>query len=93
MANSEKIIRAVMKAEYIKDVGVIGKRAAKAIVADKEREREMKERFTRFKKRVLIKMWRTLKAESGYRMTKGYIPDQDITLRELMNAHEERVKR
>ena len=52
----------------------------------------MKERFTRFRKKVLIKMWRTLKAESGYRMTTGYIPAQDIILRELMNAHEKRVK-
>ena len=47
----------------------------------------MKERFTRFRKKDLIKMWRTLKAESGYRITKGIY---DCTLRELMNQHEKR---
>ena len=51
----------------------------------------MKERFTRFRKRALIKMWRTLKAESGYRMTKCTISRGDCTLRELMDQHESRV--
>ena len=54
----------------------------------------MKERFTKFRKRDLIKMWRTLKAESGYRRTLAYDKPTkwDCSLRELMDAHEERVK-
>ena len=62
----------------------------------------MNERFSKFKKADLIKMWRTLKIESGYRMTiaaRYAIRDNegnaksnwDCSLRELMDRHEERV--
>jgi len=47
------------------------------------------ERFSHFRKKELIKMWRTLKAESGYRTTLG--AGYNCTLRELMNQHEERA--
>ena len=49
----------------------------------------MNERFTRFRKIDLIKMWRTLKVESGYRKCTTLF--DDCTLEELMNRHEERV--
>ena len=51
----------------------------------------MKERFVRFRKKELVKMWRTLKAESGYRVCCGWMPSMNITLRKLMDEHEERV--
>jgi hypothetical protein len=51
----------------------------------------MKERFAKFRRKELIKMWRTLKTESGYRIYRGPIASMNTTLRELMDNHEERV--
>jgi len=39
------------------------------------------------------KMWNTLKAESGYRVTKNFANKDDVTLRELMERQERISKR
>lgn len=57
----------------------------------KHKSLQCNERFTKFRKRNLIKMWRTLKAESGYRQTISGFPNHQQTLRELMDIHEERM--
>ena len=50
----------------------------------------MNERYVEFTQNDFIKMWRTLKAESGYRETKC-MTGETQTLEKLMDAHEERV--
>jgi len=53
-----------------------------------------KECYTKFSKKDLIKMWRTLKAESGYRDTIGVATSlgiQDCSLRYLMDNMEKRT--
>ena len=54
-----------------------------------------KEQYTKFSKKDLIKMWRTLKAESGHRDTIApwsmYYPKTDCSLRTLMDNMEKRT--
>ena len=51
----------------------------------------VKERFTKFRKKDLIKMWRTLKAESGDRQTHIMPRLDEASIRQLMNRMEERT--
>lgn len=48
------------------------------------------ERFTKYRRRDLIKMWRTLKDESGYRDTVGFAGTDCVSLRTLMDRMEDR---
>ena len=56
-----------------------------------------KELYTKFSKKDLIRMWRTLKAESGHRDTiSGWVmfyPNSDCSLRTLMDSMEKRIIR
>lgn len=53
----------------------------------------MKEQFTKYSRRSLIRMWRTLKAESGCLVCFGYgVPDSGQSLFEAMRRMEKRTE-
>lgn len=47
--------------------------------------------FASFSRKNLIRLWRTLKAESGYRKTVHPYGGTKESLKELMDRHEERI--
>jgi len=51
----------------------------------------MNENFTKLNRKQFIKMWRTMKAESGDRRTHIMPGLDEATIRELMNRYEARI--
>ena len=51
----------------------------------------MNEQFTKFKRKEFIKMWRTMKAETGYRYSTSDYNHETQSIRSLMERYEERM--